>query len=460
MTRSICFFLTLAFTLSPWPALSQVTEQDTIHTLSYELITGKKLSYTARSKFEYSLGLLESKATLEIWVVRKNADGSWQLLLRNTETTARTDESRTRVESTTDTGWAFCALFPDGHFKRNRAMDGISQWDLYLPKIFIPLPDDFSNETITWESGDHPYNEIGRYSAGKPDTTNRSWIVRVTHTTPLDAVYLIEQKAEVYIDMIKMIPVYKKGESKRGHGQYAGHGTYTVLLDSIVELDTLRAKRYLDELMIFFAVDSLYNYIIGRVEENPGQLTSLRKEAEDLLTRAKRRITISEIKTLLANIINGLPGDFEYLAGYIHKRAQFANKPAPNWQARDFSGSTHSFDDYRGKVMLLDFWYRNCPWCIRAMPMIKRLAEHFANRNFSVIGVNTDKERSDAIFVLEKMNLPYINIEGRDLIKHYAVTNYPTFFVIDKDGLVRRILIGYEPLLTEKLIEIIEPLLQ
>ncbi|MDH4209871.1 MAG: TlpA family protein disulfide reductase [candidate division WOR-3 bacterium] len=422
-------------------------------------MAGKKLFYTSRSKFVYSQGLLEAKAILEIWVMSKKDDGSWQLLLRNTETTARTDERSTRVESTKDTSWAACDFFPNGYYKRNRTMDRISQLDLYLPNIFIPLPDDFSKETITWESGDHPYNEQGRYSADKPDTTNRSWIIHVTHETPLDAIYLIEQKAEVYIDLVKMIPVYKKGESTRGYGQYAGRATYTVLLDSIVDFDTLQAKHYRDELMVLFTADSQYNDIISRVEDNPGQLLPLRKEAENLLNRVKPRITVAEVKALLARIVDDLPEDFEYLTGQIRKRAKFVNKASPRWEARDFSGKKHSLDDYRGKVVLLDFWYRGCPWCIRAMPMIKRLAEHFRNKDFSILGVNTDKERSDAIFVLEKMNLPYINLEGRDLIKHYEVTSYPTFIIIDKQGLVRRILIGYEPFLTEKLIEIIAPLL-
>jgi thiol-disulfide isomerase/thioredoxin len=460
MIRNISFLSTLIILLPFQLGNSQLSEQDTVQTVSYELIPGKKLFYTSRSKFEYSNGILESTESIEIWVMRINTNGSWQLLLRNTETSAETDERGKREESAAETSWAVCDFFPDGHFTRNRTMDKNSQLDLYLPNIFIPLPGDFSGETLTWEFGDHPYNERGRYSSSKPDTTNRSWIIHVTHETPLDAIYLIKQKAKVYIDLVNMIPVYKKGESKRGHGQYAGQGTYTVLLDSIVALDTLLAKRYLDELTLFFAADSQYNDIIGRVEENPGQLMPLRKEAENLLNRVKPRIAVAEIKALMAKLVDDLPEDFEYLTGQIRKRAKFVNKASPRWEATDFSGKKHSLDSYRGRVVLLDFWYRNCPWCIRAMPMIKRIAGHFRNRDFSIIGVNTDKERSDAIFVLEKMNLPYANLEGRDLIKQYEVTNYPTFIIIDKRGLIRRILIGYEPLLTEKLVEIIEPLLQ
>ncbi len=459
MNRNFCSQLTLIILSLLQTGLSQAPAQTPMPTVGYELIPGKKLFYTSRSKFEYSSGILESQSILEIWVMRKNTDGSWHLVLHNTETSTKTEEHSTRVESTTDASWAVCDFFPDGHFTRNRTMDGISQWDLYLPNIFIPLPGDFSSGTIGWESGDHPYSEKGRYTASKPDTTKRSWIVHVTHETPLDPIYLTEQKAEVYIDLIKMIPVYKKGENTRGYGRYAGRGTYTVLLDSIVDLDTLQARRYVDELMIFFAADSQYNDLISRVEDNPQQLLPLRKEAEDLLNRLKRRITSEQIKALLVEIANDLPEDFEYLTGQIRKRAKFVNKASPRWEARDFSGKKHSLDYYRGRVVLLDFWYRGCPWCIRAMPMIKRVAEHFRNKDFSILGINTDKERSDAIFVLEKMNLPYINLEGRDLIKHYEVTSYPTFIIIDKQGLVRRILIGYEPFLTEKLIEIIEPLL-
>ena len=460
MIRNLSLTLVLVFLASFQPGRSQVPAQDTIQTVSYELEPSKKLFYTARSKFQYSQGLIESKANLEIWVIKKNTEGSWQLLLRITETTARTDERSTRIEATTDTNWAVCILFPDGHFTRNRAMDRISQSDLFLPNLFIPLPDDFSDATIKWEYDDRPYDEIDRYSAPKPDTTNRSWIIRAKHTTPLDPVYLIAHEAEVYIDLVKMIPVYKKGETDQGHGQYAGNGTYTILLDSIVDLDTILAKRYLDELTIFFTVDSQYYDIISRIEENPGHLMPLRKEAEELLSRAKRRITISEIKPLLARIVDDLPENFEYLTEMINRRVRFVNKPAPSWGARDFSGNDHSLSDYQGKVLLLDFWYRNCPWCIRSMPMIKRLTEYFKDKDVSIVGVNTDKERSDAIFVLEKMNLPYINLEGRDLIKRYEVTNYPTFIIIDKRGLLRQILIGYEPSLAEKLVGIIETLLK
>ncbi len=457
MIHNLSFLLILAVLL-PQLSPSQITEQDTVTSVRYELPAGKKLYYTSRSKFEYTNGVFESRETLEIWVMNRNADGSWHLILRNSETSLTTDDRGVIEASPAATHYAVCEFYPDGRFARNRAMDNISRLDLYLPNLFIILPQDFSGEQLRWEFTDRLYGEKDQYVADKPDTANRSWIVQATHETPLDAIYQMNQKAEIYIDLFKRIPVYAKGESVRGYGRYAGRGTSTVLLDSIVDLDSLQARRHDSELMIFFSADSQYSAIIDRVEGNPGQLMPLRREAQNLLTAAKARITIPEIKTHLIEMIDNLPEDFDYLTEQINKRTKLVNKPSPRWEADDFSGKKHSLDDYRGQVILLDFWYRGCPWCIRAMPMIKRIAEHFKDGGVAIIGVNTDKERADAIFVLQRMSLPYVNLSGRDLIKKYDIASYPTFVIIDKNGLVRRILIGYEPLLDEKLIGIIEPL--
>ena len=112
MIRNLSLTLVLVFLASFQLGRSQIPVQDTIQTVRYELVPGKRLFYTARSKFEYTQGLIESQATLEIWVIRHNAAGSWQLLLRNTETTAITDERSARVESTVDTSWAACDFSP------------------------------------------------------------------------------------------------------------------------------------------------------------------------------------------------------------------------------------------------------------------------------------------------------------------------------------------------------------
>ena len=433
----------------------EINQTDTI-SFGYNIEVGKRLFYTSKGKLEYTEGTLESKERLEIMTLKQNPDGSHLLLLRISSSTEKIDKKGKRETFQTGSGQAFCNFRSNGRFVRNWAMDNLAQFDLFLPNIFPPLPEAFSYDILTWEFSDRPLGEKDQFRAAKPNPEERSWVIQVSHHTLLDEVYLMNQKSDIYFDIIKGLPIYKKDEGSRGYGRYAGANSATVFLDSIADLDTLWAQQYARELAIFLSTDSTYNHILYQAEMNPERLIPIRKDAENLLSRANARITIPEIRTLLSNMIKVLPEDFEQITKHIHRRAKYVNKLSPNWKADDFTGQRHSLDDYRGNVILLDFWYRACPWCVRAMPMIKQVAEHFKEKPVVILGVNTDQNREDALFVIQKTDPNYTNLSGRDLTKKYGVTSYPTFVIIDRNGYVRHVRIGYEPHLFDALVEIVE----
>ena len=428
-------------------------------TFQYKLEVGKVLYYTSRSKTEYTRGVLDQKEHLEIWVLEQNPDSSWRLLLNNRASATRTEGRGKSEDFPESSEWASCDFSPTGRYTRNWAMDNLALFDLFLPNMFPPLPADFSKESLRWKFDDRMYGESTRFTAGKPNPEERSWVVTLDHMTPLDEVYLMNQKADIYVDLIKGIPIYKKGESIRGYTYYAGKTSSTAILDSIIDVNEQYAGRYAREIEILLSADSAYNYILEDAEANPTKLALARSSAEYLLSKARSRLTMPEIRIPLDEMIDALPDDFEQITEGVKRRAKLVNKPAPRWRAEDFAGNRISLEDLLGNVILLDFWYRACPWCIRSMPLIDEVAEHFDGRPVTILGVNTDKELDDALFVIEKMNPTYNSLRGRDLIKKYGVTNYPTFIVIDRNGLVRRIKIGYEPELADKIIEIIESLL-
>jgi thiol-disulfide isomerase/thioredoxin len=425
----------------------------------YKLEAGNILYYTSRARLEYTRGIMDLTENLEIWVLGQNPDSSWRLLLKNTAYATRKEGREKPEELPVNIGWAFCSIDPHGRYTTNWAMDNLALFDLFLPNLFPPLPTDYSEETIIWDFKDRMYGESARFTAGKPDPEERSWVIKLNHMTPLDEVYLMSKKADVYIDIIKGLPIYKKEESIRGYGYYAGKTNTTVILDSIIDLDNSRAEQYSREVAVFLTADSAYNHIMEEAEATPKNLALARSSAEYLLSQASPRITIPEIREQIENLRAGLPDDFEQITEGIKRRAKLVNKPAPGWQVEDFTGTKRSLNDFLGNVILLDFWYRGCPWCIRSMPLIDEVAQRFKGRPVKVLGVNTDKDRTDALLVIQKMRPTYNNLSGRDLIKKYGVTNYPTFIVIDQNGLVRRILVGYETDLADKLVEIIESLL-
>jgi thiol-disulfide isomerase/thioredoxin len=122
-------------------------------------------------------------------------------------------------------------------------------------------------------------------------------------------------------------------------------------------------------------------------------------------------------------------------------------------------GSPRSLEACRGKVVVLDFWYRGCAWCIRAMPQVKQIAAHFQGRPVEVFGMNTDRGEADAKFVVDKLALNYPTLKGEGVPEKYGVSGFPTLLVIDQAGVLRDIHVGYSPTLAKNVIASVEKLL-
>lgn len=140
-------------------------------------------------------------------------------------------------------------------------------------------------------------------------------------------------------------------------------------------------------------------------------------------------------------------------------KESLAGKPAPDWTLRDVDGKEHTLAGYRGKVVLMDFWFRGCGWCIKAMPQLKEVADHFRDKQVVLLGINTDQEVKDARFVVDRLKLNYPNLMGRSLAEKYQVMGFPTLVVVDARGTVVGLHVGYSPTLKEELIREVEGLL-
>ncbi len=134
-------------------------------------------------------------------------------------------------------------------------------------------------------------------------------------------------------------------------------------------------------------------------------------------------------------------------------------KKAPAWEIKDLEGQTHTLDQNKGKVLVLDFWYRGCGWCMRAMPQVKRVAAHYRGRPVAVFGMNNDREEDDARFVVREMQLEYPVLRSEELPAKYAVQGFPTLIVVDQQGNVADIHVGYSPELYEQVTAVVDRLL-
>lgn len=122
-------------------------------------------------------------------------------------------------------------------------------------------------------------------------------------------------------------------------------------------------------------------------------------------------------------------------------RNRFVNQPAPDFRVMDTRGEELTLEQYRGQVVLLDFWATWCGPCIAEMPNLKLAYAKHRDRKFQIIGISLDS----SIAPLEA----YVQREGIEWRQYldstsqigrlYGVRAIPSTFLIDGSGIVRRV---------------------
>lgn len=121
-----------------------------------------------------------------------------------------------------------------------------------------------------------------------------------------------------------------------------------------------------------------------------------------------------------------------------------APTPAPALQAVDLTGAPRTLADYRGKVVVLNFWASWCPPCLREMPSMERLRVKMAGRPLAVVALDSAETRQEVDAFLSKMTLGFpilLDPDGSNT-KRWKVFALPTTFLLDAEGRVRHVLTG------------------
>jgi thiol-disulfide isomerase/thioredoxin len=118
-------------------------------------------------------------------------------------------------------------------------------------------------------------------------------------------------------------------------------------------------------------------------------------------------------------------------------------KPAPEFQLHDLGGATVTLSQFRGKVVVLDFWATWCQPCRQSMPEMEKLQEKYSS-NLTLLTINlaepADQVRS---FVAnEKIRSRVLLDESGTVGNAYQTTAIPMQVVIDREGIVRKVSVG------------------
>ncbi len=125
---------------------------------------------------------------------------------------------------------------------------------------------------------------------------------------------------------------------------------------------------------------------------------------------------------------------------------QMKGKVAPLFETIDDRGERVSLIDLRGRVVLLDFWGRWCPHCVRMIPKLREIKKAYQKRGVSVIGIHSfdglPNQRALKRY-MEQADINYSVWRGkRDIERAYMIESWPTMFVIDRRGVVQDVLRG------------------
>ena len=151
---------------------------------------------------------------------------------------------------------------------------------------------------------------------------------------------------------------------------------------------------------------------------------------------ATARQLLEQDRTERKGELPGSPG-----ANPSSSRNQFINKPAPDFQVIDIKGEELSLKQYRGQVVLLDFWATWSPPCIAEMPNVKQAYRRYKNRKFQIIGISLDNSIAPLEIYIQGEGIAwrqYLDNTGK-ISSLYDVRAIPSTFLIDGAGIVRRV---------------------
>ena len=120
---------------------------------------------------------------------------------------------------------------------------------------------------------------------------------------------------------------------------------------------------------------------------------------------------------------------------------------APEFKVRTLSGEQVSLQQFAGKVLVMDFWATWCPPCRESVGELKELTRRYPATKVVLISVSADKDDDAWRGFVEKKHMDWLQYRDSDhqLLDAFGIHSFPTYLVIDGDGIIRERLIGLNP---------------
>jgi peroxiredoxin len=136
--------------------------------------------------------------------------------------------------------------------------------------------------------------------------------------------------------------------------------------------------------------------------------------------------------------------------------------PAPDFALKSSTGENLRLSEYRGDVVMINFWATWCGPCRQEMPLLDELYTRYERVGFSLLGVNIDDDSQRAMDMIAELgiNFPVLFDDRKEVSKLYQVDAMPVTVLVDREGDVRYVHHGYKPGYEQQYLDEIRSLLR
>lgn len=200
------------------------------------------------------------------------------------------------------------------------------------------------------------------------------------------------------------------------------------------------------------------------LEQNPHrEVKAVAHFALASVVQGTTEVRQAEAATLYEEFVAKYDGSEDYYFADIEKalnesartalqeiRSRGLGKPAPEIDGVDLAGQGMKLSEQRGKVVLLSFWATWCGPCMKMIPHEREMTTRLDGKPFVIIGVNADADLQSAKDAVAKHGVTWRSFrdtreEHGPSISEEWVVGFPTFYLIDQQGIIRKRWIGDQP---------------
>ena len=153
---------------------------------------------------------------------------------------------------------------------------------------------------------------------------------------------------------------------------------------------------------------------------------------------------------------------FSILAATSLASSGMEGQVAPDFALKSTTGENLRLSEYRGDVVMINFWATWCGPCRQEMPLLDELYARYHRVGFNLLGVNIDDDTTRALRMVEELDLhfPVVFDTRKEVSRLYNVEAMPATILVDREGKIRHVHHGYKPGYEDKYLDQIRALLR